>query len=276
MGSVRNHMRESATLKELFAKQKSLQAELAECRANERRQRAVAKKLLQHKEAVRSEHDEAFSIKVANATTLNQLYDHYLDVKKRNDDIINGRVANPGQLTDDELKAEIVAAGDPWRQFKREVFEPSRQRYLDAKQALDDAKCDVFKTNRTVKALHEQCTSIESQLEQLAFQIVLCQIGCYGERAEYMEQLASMLDIADYAYDMRVKLEATGAWNVYFGQHSGNDHGHIAIDPEGVVSYRRMPNERHGSQNFLIYQHGCRQGNRQMVNRRMGRVLQYA
>lgn len=276
MELVRNYQEESATLEELIIKQKSLQAELAKCRADERRQRAVAKKLLQHEKEARRLHDEAFRDKIANGNRLDALYRHYLSVKWQKDSMIHGRSSNPDNTSVDQLKAEIRAAGDPWRQFKEEVFEPSRQRYLQAKQELDEAKKAEFNANEAVEALHEQSAALQTQLDHLTMQIVLRRIYYDGELPEYMQQLSAMLGIADYADDMHVKFDVTGVSNVYFGAAGRRGHGHIAIKPNGVERYRRMPGEQRGGQNFLIYRRGNRQGRRQVANRGMGQMLQYA
>ena len=276
MELVRNYLEGSATLEQLIAKQKALQAELAKCKANERRLRSDAKKLLQYEHEARRIHDEAYREKEANAAKLNPLYYHYLDVRTRNDDIINGRAPNPQGLTDDELKAEIVAAGDPWREFKETVFEPSRDRYLQAKQDLDEAKVAEFNANEAADAEREQCVALEEKLDRLAIQIVLRRINCDGEKPEYMRSLASMLDISAYADDMHVKFDVTGVSNIYFGQRDYSEHGHIAIKPNGVERYRRMPDQPRGGQNFLVYRLGSRQNCRRATAQGMERMLQYA
>lgn len=276
MELVHNYLEESATLEQLKAKQSSLQAELAKCRANERRLRSDAKKLLQYEREMRRAHDEAYREKEVNAAKLNPLYYHYLDVKTRNDDIINGRAPNPQGLTDGELKAEIVAAGDPWREFKETVFEPSRDRYLQAKQDLDEAKVAEFNANEAADAARDRCVALEDQLGRLAIQIVLRQINRYGEQPSYMQSLANMLGISVYVDDMHVKFDVTGVSNIYFGQRDYSVHGHIAIKPNGVERYRRMPDQQHGGQNFLIYRHNNRQDCRRVVVRGMDRMLQYA
>lgn len=276
MELVRNHLEETATLEELIAEKSSLEAKLAECRANERRQRAVAKKLLQHEKEARRVHDEAFHEKVANDEQLSALYRHYLSVKWQKDNVIHGRSSNPDNTSVDQLKAEIRAAGDPWRQFKEEVFEPSRQRYLQAKQELDEAKKAEFNANEAVEALHEQSAALQTQLDRLTMQIVLRRIYYDGELPEYMQQLSAMLGIAGYADDMHVKFDVTGVSNIYFGQRDYSVHGHIAIKPNGVERYRRMPGEQRGGQNFLVYQRSGHQRRRQVVNRGMDRMLQYA
>lgn len=279
MELVRNYLEEPTTLEELISKQESLQAELAKCRADERRQRAVAKKLLQHEKEARRLHDEAFRDKIANGNQLDALYRHYLSVKWQKDSMIHGRSSNPDNVSVEQLKADIRAAGDPWRQFKEEVFEPSRQRYLQAKQELDEAKQAEFDANEAVEALHGQSIELQAQLDQVtqqAIRIILCQIYRDGELPEHMRQLATMLNITDYVTDMHVKFDVTGVSNVYFGAAGRRGHGHIAIKPNGVERYRRMPDEQRGGQNFLIYRCGNRQGRRQVANRGMGQMLQYA
>lgn len=279
MELVRNYQEESATLEELISKQESLQAELAKCRADERRQRAVAKKLLQHEKEARRLHDEAFRDKIANGNRLDALYRHYLSVKWQKDSMIHGRSSNPDNIPVEQLKADIRAAGDPWRRFKEEVFEPSRQQYLQAKQALDEAKQAEYDANEAVEALHGQSIELQAQLDQVtqqAIRIILRQIYRDGELPEHMRQLATMLNITDYVTDMHVKFDVTGVSNIYFGQRDYSVHGHIAIKPNGVERYRRMPDEQRGGQNFLVYQRSGHQRRRQVVNRGMDRMLQYA
>ena len=157
--------------------------------------------------------------------------------------------------------------------------QPNNRRFTDlagAKQDLDEAKVAEFNANEAADAEREQCVALEEKLDRLAIQIVLRRINCDGEKPEYMQSLASMLDISAYADDMHVKFDVTGVSNIYFGQRDYSEHGHIAIKPNGVERYRRMPNQPRGGQNFLVYRLGSRQNCHRATAQGMERMLQYA
>ncbi len=74
--------------------------------------------------------------------------------------------------------------------------------------------------------------------------------SCISKRS----QVAIMANISEkYKDNVSIIEYKNGAMNIYFGGKgtpSGPGHGHICVDPNGIVRYMRNPWDKHGSHNY--------------------------
>lgn len=139
-------------------------------------------------------------------------------------------------------------------------FNSAKNKFENAKSAhkLIEAKFKSAKAER--ERLHSEFKALDEEYKRKtsAFRSALANMKAEQKvRQQNDEGLMEKANIP-YAYrkDCKVVKEADGTINFYFGglmEKDGLWHGHIAMDSSGEITYKRMPMEDHGKQNYTDY-----------------------
>lgn len=147
------------------------------------------------------------------------------------------------------LVAEIRAARDrhagPKADFQRAKvdFTAAKQRFDQAKAEHERVKDEFQRAKREFDAARK---AFKARLEKVRAE--------RNRRREDKRAIAERAGVpSQYLDDLWVSRDSNGNTNIYFGgvgKSNGPGHGHYVIDRNGRVTYRRNPNDPHGSQNF--------------------------
>lgn len=78
-----------------------------------------------------------------------------------------------------------------------------------------------------------------------------------SQRLLFQEAWPSIAESAgvpdEYIQQVRIKLDAEGNTNIFFGGTGAGDHAHYALDSAGQMYYRREIGAPHGPQNYLVH-----------------------
>ena len=149
-----------------------------------------------------------------------------------------------------QLVAEIRDASAELRNCKpateraKSEFQAARTTYQSAKQRHERLAAEF----KSAKADFERAkTAFEQRLAHVR-----------AQRAHDNRDIAVRAGVPyQYLDDVRVRYDADGVANIYFGgvgAPDGPGHGHYAIDRSGKVTYKRDPFDPHGSHNFTDWQ----------------------
>lgn len=134
----------------------------------------------------------------------------------------------------------------------RSRFEPYKTRFDDAKVAFNQAKADFDQVKSDYLRLNEEFKQAKTDFTKAT--------ADFKSRLELIRR--SDRDLAEkagvpiqYLNEIKVKREIDGTVNIYFGGIDDKDglwHGHISTDSFGTVTYKRLPMEEHGKQNYVL------------------------
>lgn len=165
------------------------------------------------------------------------------------------------------LVAEIRAARDchagPKVDFQRAKadFTAAKQRFDQAKAEHERVKDEFQRAKREFDAARQ---AFKARLEKVRAE--------RNRRREDKRAIAERAGVpSQYLDDLWVSRDSNGSTNIYFGgvgKPNGPGHGHYVIDRNGRVTYRRNPNESHGSQNFTSSKREQRDGAASLYVRR--------
>ena len=147
------------------------------------------------------------------------------------------------------LVAEIRAARDRHAGPKAD-FQRAKVDFTAAKQRFDQAKAEHERVKdefqRAKREFDAACKAFKARLEKVRAE--------RNRRREDKRAIAERAGVpSQYLDDLWVSRDSNGNTNIYFGgvgKPNGPGHGHYVIDRNGRVTYRRNPNDPHGSQNF--------------------------
>ena len=148
------------------------------------------------------------------------------------------------------LVAEIRAARDrhagPKADFQRAKadFTAAKQRFDQAKAEHECAKDEFQRAKREFDVARQ---AFKARLEKVRAE--------RNRRREDKRAIAERAGVpSQYLDDLWVSRDSNGNTNIYFGgvgKPNGPGHGHYVVDRNGRVTYRRNPNDPHGSHNFV-------------------------
>lgn len=156
-----------------------------------------------------------------------------------------------------EVKSARLAA-ESWGRRDSSAFRAAKSRFEARKREQRDAQEELgayVAETRRMKAEFENAKKRHLRLQEL-FQERLAAFR--GRRRSEDDRLMDQAQIPFfYRRDCKVRREADGAVNFYFGGVGASDgigHGHVSMDGSGRVMYNRDVFERHGGQNFADFQ----------------------
>lgn len=139
-------------------------------------------------------------------------------------------------------------------------FNSAKNKFEDAKSAhkLVEAKFKSAKAER--ERLHSEFKVLNEEYKRKASAFRSTLANKKVEQKAKQQNDERLMEKANipYAYrrDCKVVKAADGTINFYFGglmEKDGLWHGHIAMGPSGEITYKRMPMEEHGKQNYTDY-----------------------
>lgn len=166
---------------------------------------------------------------------------------------VNAQINRLGQeVKDARVHAELCSSrADPSRlNSAKNEFECAKSAHKSIEAKFKSAKAERERLHSEFKALNEAYKRKAS-----AFHSALS-----NKKAEQKIRQQNHKDLMEkagipYRYwkDCKVMKGADGTINFYFGglmQKDGLWHGHIVMDSSGKITYKRMPGEEHGKQNY--------------------------
>lgn len=166
---------------------------------------------------------------------------------------INAQISRLGQEVKD-ARAHAEAYGS---KTDSSGFNSAKNKFENAKSAhkLIEAKFKSAKAERERLYSEFKVLNEEYKRKASAFRSALANKKVEQKTRQQNDEALMEKANIPYAYrkDCKVVKEADGTTNFYFGglvEKDGLWHGHIAMDATGKITYKRMPMEEHGQQNF--------------------------
>lgn len=166
---------------------------------------------------------------------------------------INAQIRQLGQeVKNARVHAESYGIRSDSSRFKhaKEDFENAKSLHKAAELKFKSAKNERDRLHSEFKALND-----EHNYKKTAFRSALDKRK--SEQASRRHDNENLMIRAGipviYQNDCKVVKEADGTINFYFGglmEKDGLWHGHISMDSSGHITYKRMPREEHGKQNY--------------------------
>lgn len=233
-------------VEELIRQRESVQAQLSEKTKEKKKLAQQAKRLWKTCREVEKELNAAFENMRNVAGQQESLFDEYVRIKKQNDAQID-RLQNGEDKT--KLIGEISSAEARWRDYRGDVFIPTRDQFRTLHQRYLDMKAEHAKLSEKLNAIRSDIGALIVQRGDLTRLVVLEQFLTDSER--HREVLAKCFGLAVYADSIKVKVGLPSGYNIYYGQKTTpSDHGHIVVGPTGKIIYSRLPGSPKGRSNF--------------------------
>lgn len=166
---------------------------------------------------------------------------------------VNAQISRLGQ----EVKNARTHAEAYGGKTDSSSFTSAKNKFEDAKSVhkLIEAKFKSAKAER--ERLHSEFKTLNEEYKRKASAFRSALENRKNEQRTRQRNDETLMEKADipYAYrkECKVVKEADGTINFYFGglmEKDGLWHGHISMDSSGKITYKRMPMEEHGKQNF--------------------------
>lgn len=230
----------------LIRQRESVQTQLSEKTKEKKKLAQQAKRLWKTCREVEKELNAAFENMRNVAGQQESLFDEYVRIKNQNDAQID-RLQDGEDKT--KLIGEISSAEARWRDYRGDVFMPTRDQFRTLHQRYLNMKAEHAELSEKLNAIRSDIGALIVQRGDLTRLVVLEQFLTDSER--HREVLAKCFGLTVYADSIKVKVGMPGGYNIYYGQKTTpSDHGHIVVGPTGKIIYSRLPGSPKGRSNF--------------------------
>lgn len=166
---------------------------------------------------------------------------------------VNAQISRLGQ----EVKDARAHAEARSSKTDSSGFNNAKNKFEDAKSAHKSIEAKFKSAKAQRERLHSEFKALNEEYKRKASAFRTALADKKAEQKVRRRDDEALMEKAGIPYtyrqDCKVVKEADGATNFYFGglmEKDGLWHGHIAMDSSGKITYKRMPMEEHGKQNF--------------------------
>lgn len=173
------------------------------------------------------------------------------------------------------LVDEIRAAGAQL-EVAKPAFQSSKDDFQRAKLDFTQAKSEHERAQAAFKSARA-----DFDRTRTAFQTRLATLKGQNKKNQLDKRAVAEKAGVPHQYrdNVWVSRKPDGSVNIYFGglgAPNGPGHGHYALDPQGILTYRREPSDVHGVHNFQkadLYMRSARRNNKPMNTNEHGGVF---
>lgn len=169
---------------------------------------------------------------------------------------VNAQISRLGQEVKD-ARAHAEAYGS---KTDSSGFDSAKNKFEDAKSAHKPVEAKFKSAKAERERLHSEFKALNEEYKRKASAFRTALADKKAEQKVRRRDDEALMEKAGIPYtyrqDCKVVKEADGTTNFYFGglmEKDGLWHGHIAMDSSGEITYKRMPMEDHGKQNYTDY-----------------------
>ena len=232
----------------LIRQRESVQTQLSEKTKEKKKLAQQAKRLWKTCREVEKELNAAFENMRNVAGQQESLFDEYVRIKNQNDAQID-RLQDGEDKT--KLIGEISSAEARWRDYRGDVFIPTRDQFRTLHQRYLNMKAEHAKLSEELNVIRAEISNLIVRRADLTRLVCLERFIDNQKSVRERERLAECLGLSPYSDSIKVKVSLPSGYNIYYGQRTTpSDHGHIVVGPTGKIIYSRLPGSPKGRSNF--------------------------